>query len=192
MASKTRTNFISADKVKAILTDPHRAFKNEKKTGLVASLYYILPLLAVYAVFSGLLVWLSPFGAPAAAITVVMTFVGAIIGLVLGGLWLHLFVYLCGGRQGVEQTLKVEFTSATPFALLGWIPFINLLATLWSIVLGVFGLKELQGMSTGRAVLATAASLIAALVIIILIVTAIVMTVGPAIMFAYDGQTVLY
>lgn len=82
--------------------------------------------------------------------------------------WLHLWVYLFGGRKGIMQTFKAIMYGNTHLLLFGWIPFIGIIFALWSLVLGILGIRELQELSTGKAILAVAIAIVIPLIIIII------------------------
>lgn len=82
--------------------------------------------------------------------------------------WLHLWVSLFGGRKGIMQTFKTIMYGNTPHLLLGWIPFIGIIFILWSLVLGIFGIRELQEISTVKAILIIAIAVIIPFTLIIL------------------------
>lgn len=107
---------------------------------LTTSLGYQIPLASLSALGGGLIF--------------VATFFTMLFFTFIGGLWLHLWVYLLGGRRGISETLKAVFYGMTPTMLLSWIPFIGFLAGLWGLVLQILGVKELQQLSTGKSVLA--------------------------------------
>jgi hypothetical protein len=106
-------------------------------------------------------------GAGVIIIALVMIIVQFVL-VFIGAAWLHLFVYLLGGRRGYLQTLKAITFGSTPAMLFGWIPFAGLLAAIWSLVLGFFGIRELQDLTTIKAALAV----ILAIMVIVLIVIA--------------------
>jgi hypothetical protein len=84
--------------------------------------------------------------------------------------WLHLFAWLMGGRKGLWQTERSVFYGLTPFLIIGWIPVIGgIIGGIWSVVLGIIGLKELQGISIGKSVVAV----ILAIVILFIIMVAV-------------------
>ncbi len=87
----------------------------------------------------------------------------------IGAAWLHLFVYILGGRRGYFQTLKALTFGSTPAMLFGWIPVIGFLAGIWSLILGIFGIRELQDMTTVRAAIAAILAVLAILLIVIAI-----------------------
>lgn len=68
------------------------------------------------------------------------------------GIWLHVWVFLLGGRGGVGQTLKTALYSYTPFLVLVWIPVIGLFAGAVSTLYPqVVGIRELHHLSSRRA-----------------------------------------
>lgn len=68
--------------------------------------------------------------------------------------FIHLFVWLFKGRNGFKQTFKAGFYSATPSFVLGWIPYVNIAAALWTLVLQVYGISKLQELKWWKALLA--------------------------------------
>jgi hypothetical protein len=159
--------------MKGFLLTPVETFRTVRDTDLGDSLKYYLILLAINAVLSAI-VSLAMASAVQTTITSIFTQAGiplpavtgaGVIGIALmmiivqfvlvfiGAAWLHVFVWLLGGRRGYLQTLKAIIFGSTPTMLFGWIPFIGFLAGLWSLVLGIFGLQELQNMTTLKAVL---------------------------------------
>lgn len=72
-------------------------------------------------------------------------------GILLASLWLHLWVFIFGGREGIGETMKSMFYGWTPAYFLGWIPAVNFLTYLWSMALTGMGLINLQKMTPARA-----------------------------------------
>jgi len=79
----------------------------------------------------------------------------------IGGIWMHLWTYIFGGRKGLDNSLKIYFYSATPFFLF-FVSFIqdNLIRAvaiaaiyIWISVIEFFGLKKLQKLNSIRSVL---------------------------------------
>jgi len=97
---------------------------------------------------------------------IIVEFLALFFVFILGG-WLHIWVYLLGGRKGYIQTVKALIFGSTPCMLIGWIPFIGtIIGGIWSLVLSILGVRELQEISTGRALAAVVVSgiIVAALV----------------------------
>ena len=83
-----------------------------------------------------------------------MLFFAGLVGTIIFAVYMHIWVYLAGGREGITETWKAVIYASTPSLLLGWIPVVGLVVFLWSLVLTVIGIRELQNMTTARAVLA--------------------------------------
>ncbi|OPX71924.1 MAG: Yip1 domain protein [Methanoregulaceae archaeon PtaB.Bin108] len=97
---------------------------------------------------------------------IVLVIVSLIMVFIIGG-WLHLFVYLLGGRKGYLETVKALIFGSTPYMLIGWIPLIGIiLGGIWSLILSILGIRELHQISTGRA---AGAVILAAIIIVIII-----------------------
>lgn len=175
--------------MKGFLLSPVETFQKVRDTDLGDSLKYYLILLVINAVLSAIVgiaivsaVWMAfsgffeQIGLALPAIAGVGVILFAILMIIvqfvmvfIAAAWLHLFVYLFGGRKGYLQTLKSVTFGSTPAMLFGWIPFIGMLAGIWSFALEILGIRELQEMTTGKAALAV----ILAVLVIVLIVIAI-------------------
>ncbi len=92
--------------------------------------------------------------------------VGAVFTLI-AGLWIHLWVWILGGRNGIFQTMKAFIYGVTPSLVLGWIPLASILFAIWSFILCIIGIRELAGLSTWKAALAM---IIAALIPLVIVV----------------------
>jgi len=168
------------EKVKGFLLNPIDAFRQAKGDEPAAVLPYFALLLLFYAVISAAL--LSVFmigtiplpglvtgGISGAVLVFFIILVGGFIGALVFGAWLHLWVYIFGGRRGIWQTLKAVMYGNTPFLLFGWIPFIGFVFTLWSLVLGIFGIRELQEIDSIKAILAVALAVMIPLIILLIL-----------------------
>jgi len=165
-------------KIKGFLIDPVETFRQSKNDEPGTVFTCLGALLLVNAVFSAVIA-AAGFGStelykaiPEGVSLPVMVFftvlIGGFIATLILAAWLHLWVYILGGRRGILQTVNAVIYGSTPRLLLGWIPFIGFIFSLWSLVLGVLGIRELQELSTGKAVLAVAIAIIIPLIIIIL------------------------
>jgi len=201
--------------MKGFLLTPVETFRTVRDTDLGDSLKYYLILLAINAVLSAI-VSLAMASAVRTTITSIFTQAGiplpavtgaGVIGIALmmiivqfvlvfiGAAWLHVFVWLLGGRRGYLQTLKAIIFGSTPTMLFGWIPFIGFLAGLWSLVLGIFGLQELQNMTTLKAVLAIFFSVMIVILIAIAIASFFVIAYsesGPTTVIGPDPEVLFF
>jgi hypothetical protein len=80
-------------------------------------------------------------------------FVFMLFAIFISGFYYHVFVILFGGQKGLTQTVKAVMYASTPALLLGWIPFVSFIGSVWTVILIIIGVRENQEMTTGRAVL---------------------------------------
>lgn len=167
------------EKVKGFLLVPVETFRQAKDDEPGAVLPYFGLLLLLHAGISALLSAVIygtgsragpvSMGMPDAAVVFFGILVGGFVAALVFGLWLHLWVYLFGGRRGIWQTLKAVMYGNTPFLLFGWIPLVGFLSTLWSLVLGIFGIQELQEISSLKAILAIALAVMIPLMLLLVL-----------------------
>lgn len=69
-----------------------------------------------------------------------------------GGAIIHVFVFFGGGRKGITQTIKAYMFESTASLLFGWIPIINVIPMIWSIVTQIIGIRQLHGITTFRVI----------------------------------------
>lgn len=176
---------------KKFMLDPKKSFQKSRKDRVPYG--YLVRISAIYAVLSGLIMGGIFAGASATlgqgspllgvGLTIAMIlgiFVASIVGMIIAGLVLHVFAYLVGARKGLEQTLKTVIYGFTPTALLGWIPFVGVIFSIWTLVLEVVGLRELHKLTTGRAVIAVLLPIIIVGVIVMVFLAWLFTLIGPA------------
>jgi hypothetical protein len=182
------------EKVKGFLGTPLNTFNDVEPEALVSALQYFIIWAVIYAVLQTILfytlgrgvfqtLWdlLGLSGAPLyflhPATFGLASVLGAFGGLFLSGSWAHLFVRAFGGRKGYGNTIKAFAYGNTPIFLFGWIPFVGGLFSIWALVLDIIGIRQLHGISTGRAIGAVLLSILALIVIVVLIVLVVVLFV---------------
>ncbi|HOP68009.1 MAG TPA: YIP1 family protein [Methanoregulaceae archaeon] len=192
------------DLVKGFLFAPVETFGTVKGTGIGDALKYFLVILliniilssivtlviastaftVIEQVFSGLGIAMPLAAGAGIIIWAVIMVVLMILFAFIAGAWLHLWVYVLGGRRGYAGTMKAVLYGATPYMCIGWIPIIGpFVGGLWSVVVEILGIRELHGISTGRAVAAYLAAVIVLFIILVLIASYFVIatvTVTPA------------
>nr|WP_321352692.1 YIP1 family protein [uncultured Methanoregula sp.] len=166
-------------KVKGFLLNPVETFQQSRADEPRAVFTYFGVLLLFNAILSAVITAVGietlklfngmSFGLAIPVLVFVMILIGGFICTLVLGAWLHLWVYILGGRKGIMQTINAVIYGSTPRLLLGWIPFVGFLFALWSLVLGIIGIRELQEMSTERAVIAVVIAVLIPLIIIILV-----------------------
>lgn len=70
------------------------------------------------------------------------------LGLVFVGAGLiHLWVKLFGGKANYEKTFQVMIYSYAPYYMLGWIPFVNFVISIYSLILLIIGVSHVHKIS---------------------------------------------
>jgi len=198
------------DEMKGFLMSPSETFKKTNGKSLGAAYQYYAALLVIFTVLYGIVVvamGLAAFtsmvdkmgavpivgGVAAGAAAnfsgfvialgiffVYLVFLFYLLGVFVEGLIMHAFVLLMGGEKGAKQTIKTTMYASTPFLLLGWIPFVSIIAYIWSFVLLIIGLKENHEMELGKAII----------VVFIPVVLGIVLIgLGSAVIVAFMSAT---
>jgi hypothetical protein len=168
------------EKVQGFLIKPVDTFRKSREDTIGNALTYYFILVVINAILSTLvlLAGISTMNLNGSfpivqetspAILFVSTIVGGIVVVFIGGLWLHMFVWLLGGRKEYFQTLKALMYGSTPGLLISWIPIIGFIGALWTLILVILGIQELQEMTPGRAVAAVILAIVIFMVIIILL-----------------------
>jgi len=189
------------EKMKGFLLEPSKTFDGVKKESLgEAFKYFLVPLVigsllsaivvgVVTGMIAGLLgsLWFGGLGPLAglagggvgAIVYFIYMIIVGIVAIFVGGLWMHIWVYLLGGRKGLSQTIKALMYGATPSLLLSWIPIINFIGVIWSIVLDILGIKKLQEMTTGRAIVAFLVAIIVPAIIVFFLIMSMMVVSRP-------------
>ncbi len=161
-------------RIRGFSFSPSSQFAAAREDTVSDALTYFVPLLAflgaIIAIAVTGVVIMAELPVVSAPLLGVGTFAGIIIAGVFGAMyisvWLHIWVYLLGGRNGFKQTLKAITYGATPCLVLGWLPGPNIIiAPIWSLLLVINGLAELHEMSPGMAILSVVLAILAPLVI---------------------------
>jgi len=166
------------EKIKGMFLNPVETFRNSRDDEPVAVFTYLAALLLVYAVISALVTlvigllpidapWKS-LGLPVPAIVFFAVLIGGFVLMLIFAAWVHLWVYLFGGRKGIMATVRAIVYGHTPQLLLGWIPIVSFAFIIWSLALDILGLRELQELSTMKAILVVAIAVLIPLILLIL------------------------
>ncbi len=173
------------ERVKGFLLNPIETFQKARPDALGYAFKYFIILLVIYAILSTIVAWavgqaiqdifpgFPGMGELSLPLVFVMTVVGGIIGVFIGGAWLHLWVYVFGARRGINETIKSVMYGSTPTYVIGWIPIVSIIGAIWSFVLVILGVRELQEISTGKAIAAVIIAIIIPLIIIIVLAAAL-------------------
>ena len=171
---------------KGLLLNPSEEMKKLREEPLEEAFIYYLVLSAVFvalmAVISVIITALTMQTSSVFLIVYLIgyligAYIGCLIGLIIGSIILHVFVYCLGGRKGLEATIKAAIYSFTPIALLGWIPLVGIIGSIWSLVLEAIALRDLHEISTARAAIAiilTVLFIIAAIILIVIFMVIVI------------------
>jgi len=141
-------------KAKEILTNVEKYIEAKSDTWMettkLVALESLIPAvilaIAAFAGFSGLAALKLPaLGLDmgmAAATAFIGTIIGSILLLVVGGLVLHVFALLLGGKGTFNDSVAAMGAFMTPLLLLGWIPFINMIAGIYSAAIIVIAVAK--------------------------------------------------
>ena len=183
------------EKAKGFLMQPTETFQKYKGEELGPALTYYVILVVIFALLTGILAlagisgMYGGFGGLGAGIVgiIVMIIVLIIVMVIfafIDAIFYHLGAKVVGGQKPYNETLKALLYASTPALLLGWIPFVQFIGAIWSLVLLVIGIREMQEISTGRAIVA----IIVGMIIVVIIAMIIGLVVGVAIFSLISGS----
>src|ERR671916_3544908 len=175
------------DVVRRVAFEPASFFAGLPRQGSVLGpLVFALICIEISAVLVGLLTFIDvPGGVTwlfgARGNQGFLAFVGGLVlapiagtvGVFLTALVTHLLVMVVvgSGHSGFGATFRiVAYSSVT--SLVGWIPFIGWLASLYRLYLATVGIREMHATTTGRALLVVLLPAILILVLIVVVVGA--------------------
>jgi len=166
-------------KAKGFIVNPVETFRQSRADEARTVLTYVIPLLLFDAIMTAIVSLLESMVFPMVVPPIfghllpVVLFVGVLIGgliiLLLFTVWVHILICLAGGSKGISETFKAITYGLTPSFLLHWIPLIGIIFDLWSIVLMILGIRELQDISSGRALVVMIIAVMVPLIILIII-----------------------
>ncbi len=173
------------DKLVGFIARPVESFRAVRDEELAPPAIYYLVLLIINAVLTAIVAYLgikaaaqnSAFqlgmsGSVGAFVGgLIGAFIVGIIGLLLWSVFLHIGAKIVGGRGDFADSFKSAVYAQTPSLLLGWIPIIGIIFTLWAIVLLFLGVRELHELDTTKAVIAV----VIAVVLYIIVITILAM-----------------
>ncbi len=151
--------------LKGFLVNPVESFQKSREDRFATTFRYYIILVILYSVLSTIITALigsagMVIGLPGSLRAILPAFlfiyfiIFSIAVWLVFGLWVHLWVYILGGRKGITRTINAVYYGNTPFLLLGWIPFIGIIGIVWSAVLWILGIREMQEIPSAKAIAA--------------------------------------
>lgn len=116
-------------------------------------------------------------GILAAAISVVILPVALVTGAFMQSILVHAAVYLFGGDD-LEFTFTAVSYATGSTAILGWIPFLNVFASIYSLYLQYRGVKKLHRLSTSQSIVAVVWPVILSIAISFMVLLAVLAASG--------------
>ena len=170
------------DKLVGFIVRPVETFRAVRDEELAPPAIYWIVLLIINAILTGILAYLG-YGAATSMQTginigggagaFIAGLIGAIIfgiiGLILWSIFLHIGAKIVGGRGDFADSFKSAVYAQTPSLLLGWIPIISIIFTLWAIVLLFLGVRELHELDTMKAVIAVIVAVVLYIIVIVIL-----------------------
>lgn len=169
------------DKLVGFIIRPVETFRAVRDESIVDAAIYFLVLLIIGAILRAIVAYLGltvadegsaafnlgmSGGIGAFVGALIIAFIAGIIGLLLWSVFLHVGAKVMSGRGDFADSFKSAVYAQTPSLLLGWIPIISILFTIWSIVLLFFGVRELHDLDTMKAVIAIVIAVVLYIVVI--------------------------
>jgi hypothetical protein len=160
-------------KIKQVLLEPAHFFKNLKKEKGIKSAFQYLLIFSLFATFLGFIVgqlfqnysaWLIskifsltvPQSNLSMGALIFFTFLGYCMSLVFSFVAagvLHVWILIFGGKGNYSKTYQLFVYSRTPGFIIGWIPFVGLIAWIYDLVLLIIGTQKVHSISKLKSIL---------------------------------------
>ncbi len=148
-------------KIKGFLLDPAKTFEALKDDNLRSALIYYLIIVVLFSTLVAFPFSKRDYKNEDIMIVFTWSLVLSFIIVFIFALFIHIFVYLAGGRGGNAQTIKAVLYATTPAMLFGWIPSLYIIAVwIWSLILAILGIHKLHGITMFRSSLPVLALII--------------------------------
>lgn len=160
------------EKIQTVLLHPSEFFENiASEKGFVEAFKYLV-VLSLIPLAVNLIMTLPPFSSTVNVVTLGLALGVYLISLLLSFITagiLHLFAMLLSGKGDYSATYKVMAYSYTAYLLVGWIPIIGIVFSLYSIYAMVRGLSVLHKISMLRALV-----IVLALIVVVAVIAFII------------------
>lgn len=157
-------------RIKKVITNPTEFFENVKFEKGVGNAFKYLAILSLInlivsiisvefsvpsiSALSSLMNLFNITGVSSLLLGIALPVIFYIVGLVLsfvGAGIIHLFARLLKGKGDYSATYKALTYASTPSLLLGWIPWVGIIFSIYSFYLSLKGISKLHEVSMGRA-----------------------------------------
>ncbi|MCD4808769.1 MAG: YIP1 family protein, partial [Methanosarcinales archaeon] len=154
-------NFI--EKVKGFLIEPSKTYDASKEDTLGDATKYFVILMMIFAILNVISSHgFFSFGIRTSLFLLVLSPIIRVVSVFIYGAILHISIYIVGGRNGISQTIKALMYAYTPALLFSVMVFyisgiLVWVLWLWALVLLILGIRQLQEITTNRALIAVLA-----------------------------------
>jgi hypothetical protein len=153
------------EKIKKVIFHPNEFFESVKtEAGIMEAFKFFVIVSLVYLVFTIILFFATPsmivsgflsfgpFSGLLGGVSIpIFIYISLIVSIFVGAAIIHIVAMLLGGKGDYSATYKALAYAATPSLLAGWIPFLGILAGLYSLFLAIIGISKLHQVTLARA-----------------------------------------
>jgi hypothetical protein len=160
--------------IKGLLSDAHGTLQLLRDVSFGRAAVYFMAMMGFFALPLLLLIGVFALFLLATSHTLdiqsVLVYLGIFL-LIINGSWflfsflVHGFLLVMGMPCRIRETLITGFYAITPFALLWWVPCINILAPFWALGLMVYGLHDRQDVPETKAIISVVISVLVLLIL---------------------------
>ncbi len=139
-------------KIRGMISNPVETFEKLKREEIAETFKYFAIMAIIPSVLGGIVYYFGfsaifSMGYKFSFISnpvewMIGNYIALWIGLLVGGIWYHLWLLITGYKGKLEDTYRGLIYGMTPIFLLGWIPFVGLIAAIWTLILWFIGLSK--------------------------------------------------
>lgn len=181
------------DTIGTLFTDPYALFKEttgQKNLGQDIGLICIL--IAIYSLLSAVVATLTQIpqllvlastifdpsisigiGIAVIPIVTIFTIVVSFIVFLVSGALFFIWLYIWGGRQPLSVFIRMYIYVSIPLFLFGWIPYIGILASFYTIILLILAINDIYEFSVVKSILVVLLPIVLIVVGIVILFIAI-------------------
>ncbi len=138
------------EKIRGMISNPVETFEKLKKEEIAETFKYFAIMAIIPSVLGGIIYYfgISALFSPKYPLirnpiaVMVLNYIGFWIGLLVGGVWYHLWLIVTGYKGKLTDTYRGLIYGMTPTFLFSWIPVVGFIAGIWTLILWFIGLSK--------------------------------------------------
>ena len=139
-------------KIMMVLCSPHKLFKGIEREGFKQTFTYsatlsLIPCLAYIITFYFNITWIPHLNMMPVVVEGIITYILILMAFFLSAGFYHIFIRIVRGKGNYLATYKALVYGATPTLLLGWVPRIGIISSIYGMYLLIIGLSLLHEIS---------------------------------------------